>query len=72
MPNTMKKIEFYGPNYITVEPSACTTPISEYKKNPPASKIHLLIDIDCIVQPFLDCALAKQFCEVLLYFQSTQ
>lgn len=66
----MKKIEFYGPNYITVEPSACMTPIFEHKKNPSASKIHLFTGIHCIVQPFLDCPLVKQFCKVLLCFHS--
>lgn len=39
----MKKREFYGPNYITVEPSACKAPISKH------TKPHLPVKPSCLL-----------------------
>lgn len=45
MPNTTRKVEFYGPKYITVELSVCKSSISEHiQEKPSASKIQLLTD----------------------------
>lgn len=66
MPNTMRKIEFYGPKYITVEPSVCKAPVSEdiksknNNKKKSASKIQLFTDntLYCSAFPGLATCLA--------------